>query len=128
MFLLITSQRILEQSFPQGFYSENDSRLGLQLIRIGGVDYIQDKKSQIILKVAPDFIVNTQNLNSMVTSDILKDRSNRGYINESDLNKVETVRENGRTYIVDKENGERIIANLGDMIKSQGMHGIRYSQ
>lgn len=105
----------------QGFYSENDSRLGLQLIRIGGVDYIQDKKSQIILKVAPDFIVNTQNLNSMVKSDILRDIESRGYINESDLNRVETIRENGKTYIVDKENGERIIANLGMLLKSQGM-------
>ena len=34
---------------------------------------------------------------------------------------METIRENGKTYIVDKENGERIIANLGMLLKSQGM-------
>ena len=104
----------------QGFYSDNDSRLGLQLVTIGGERYIQDINTGIILKVAPNFIIEKSVLNAPVQSNTLNNIINRGTIEESDLTKVKTIREDGKTYIEDSQSGERILADYGLLLRSQG--------
>lgn len=71
------------------------------------------------MKVSPDFIINQQSLNKSVGSEILNKIISRGYIEKDDLNKVITTRENGKTYVVDSETGERILADSGLLLSQE---------